>query len=79
MAITATELRQNIYRLLDEVLATGIPLEVERHGKRLRIAAADPPSRLDRLVPHPDFARRNLDDFIHIDWSSEWTGDRDPR
>jgi len=33
MAITASELRQPIYRLLDEVLATGLPLEVERNGR----------------------------------------------
>jgi len=37
MAMSASELRQNIYNLLDEVLETGIPLEIERKGKKLRI------------------------------------------
>lgn len=49
MAITASELRQNIYRLLDQVLETGVPLEVLRGDRRLRIVAASPPRKLDQL------------------------------
>lgn len=37
MAITASQLRQDVYRLLDHVLETGVPLEIERGGRRLRI------------------------------------------
>jgi antitoxin (DNA-binding transcriptional repressor) of toxin-antitoxin stability system len=72
MVVTASELRQNIYRLLDEVLETGVPLEIERKGRRLRIVAEEPPSKLDRLVPHPDFLVGDPEDFVHIDWSHEW-------
>jgi antitoxin (DNA-binding transcriptional repressor) of toxin-antitoxin stability system len=72
MVVTASELRQNIYRLLDEVLETGVPLEIERKGRRLRIVAEDQPSKLDRLVPHPDALVGDPEDFVHIDWSHEW-------
>lgn len=75
MAVTASELRQNIYKLLDEVLESGVPLEIERKGRRLRLAPADPPSKLDRLVGHPDFMVGDPEDFVHIDWFSEWHPD----
>jgi len=35
--ITVTELRGNIYKLLDEVLNTGIPIEIKKGGKKLKI------------------------------------------
>ena len=72
MAVTASELRQNVYRLLDEVLATGAPLEVERNGRRLRIVAVDRPSKFDRLTPHPDAIVGDPEDLVHVDWSGEW-------
>lgn len=49
--ITATELRKNVYHLLDEVIATGIPLDIERHGKHLRLIAVDKVSKLKNLKP----------------------------
>ena len=73
MALTASKLRQDIYRILDEVLATGEPVVIERNGRRLRIVADDPPSRLDRLVRRPDVVTGDPDDLVHLDWSGEWT------
>ena len=75
MAITASELRQNVYRLLDQVLESGVPLEIERNGRRLRVVPVDGPSKLDRLTPHPGAAVGDLEDFVHIDWSDEWHPD----
>ena len=43
MVISASQLRQNIYRLLDEVLESGEPIEIERNGRRLRIVPAEAP------------------------------------
>ncbi len=34
---TASHLRQNIYRILDEVIETGQPVEIERKGSVVRI------------------------------------------
>ena len=74
MAITASRLRENVYRILDEVLETGTPVEIERGGRRLRIIAVidDKGSRLDRLTPHPDAVTGDPDDLVHLDWSGEW-------
>lgn len=72
MTITASELRQNVYRLLDEVLATGVPLEVERGGRRLRIVPVDAAPKLSRLSPHPSTIVGDPEDLVHVDWSGEW-------
>lgn len=72
MSITASKLRENIYRLLDEVLATGVPIEIERNGRTLRIVAADAPDRLSRLVRREDAVVGDSEDLVHLDWSSEW-------
>ena len=75
MKATRNELRANLYRLLDEVLETGVPLEIERKGRRLRILADDPPSKLDRLVPHPGTIVGDPDGIVEIDWSVYWNPD----
>jgi hypothetical protein len=70
--VTATELRRNIYKLLDEVLQSKVPLEVKRKGKRLIIIPADACSKFDRLDPHVDCVKGDLEDLVHMDWSKEW-------
>ncbi len=67
MVVSASELRRKIYKLLDQVLDSGIPLEIERRGRRLRVVAADALPKLDRLVPHPDYVAAQKR------WSA-WTG-----
>ncbi len=67
-----SELRANIFRILDQILETGVPVEIERHGQILRIVPDRPRSKLDNLVTRPDFMVGDPDDFVHIDWSSEW-------
>lgn len=69
--ISASEVRRNVYRILDEVLATGRPVEILRKGKRLRIVAVDPIARLDRLVSR-SYLAGDPEDLVHLDWSTEW-------
>ena len=70
--VTATELRTNMYKLLDEVLATGAPLVIERRGQILRIVPEAPASKLDQLVRRRNFVSGDPDDLVHLDWSAEW-------
>jgi len=71
MAISISSLRQNIYRLFDQVLQTGTPLEVERNGKRLLITPVPEPDKLKNLRK-----RRVMncepEELVHLDWSGEW-------
>lgn len=75
MALSASKLRANVYRLLDEVLDTGKPLEIERNGKLLVIAPKERESIWDRLPRREGFIVGDPDELIHIDWSSEWNPD----
>lgn len=71
MALSASRLRANTYRVLDEVLETGIPAEIERRGRKLRIVPVEPASRLGRLKQRR-YLRCDPEALVHIDWSSEW-------
>jgi len=74
MPITVSKLRSDIYKLLDQVLASDSPLEVELKGRRLIILPAQKAGKMARLVPH---ACLNCDpqDLVHLDWSGEWKND----
>jgi prevent-host-death family protein len=74
--LTASKLRENVYQILDKVLDTGTPVEIERRGKRLRIIPAEDTvtrtqSRLARLKARR-YLRCDPDALVHIDWSREW-------
>jgi antitoxin (DNA-binding transcriptional repressor) of toxin-antitoxin stability system len=71
MKVTASELRQNIYKLLDNVLTTGQPLEIERKGKKLRIVPSETGSRLARL-PRRKCLKGDPEDIVSMDWSKDW-------
>ena len=74
MKVTASRLRENIYKILDEVLETGIPVEIERGGRKLKIVPADetPRSKLDRLEANEGAIAGDPEDLVHVDWSDEW-------
>ena len=71
MALTASKLRENIYRILDRVLETGIPVDVRRKGRTLRIIPTDPPSRIARLERR-SYLLTDPEEIVHLDWSREW-------
>lgn len=68
---TASELRADVYRVLDSVLETGLSVEIERKGRVLKIIEDKPVPKLSRLIK-----RRALggdpDDIVHMDWSRHW-------
>lgn len=66
--ITATELRGNIYRLLDEILATGVPIEITRNGRKLRIVPVDPVDKFEKLIYRPAIIQGDPDSLIDIKW-----------
>jgi hypothetical protein len=72
MPITASKLRENVYRILDEAIETGKPVEVVRKGVTLTIV---PPKRVSKLA---NLKNRKLfigdpEDILHIDWLKEWS------
>ncbi len=71
MKVTASKLRENVYRLLDQVLATGVPIEIERRGRLLKLVPVEPTSKLAALEPRP-FLAAEPESLVHLDWSGEW-------
>lgn len=72
MKLTASKLRENIYRILDRILDTGVPVEIERRGKRLKIVPIRAPEKLDNLKRRPGFLKCDPEEIVHTDWSGEW-------
>ncbi len=66
--ITVTELRSNIYNLLEEVLTTGIPLEIKKGERKLRIAPVEPVDKFADMVFRPDVINGDPEDLVDIQW-----------
>ncbi|MEZ4593519.1 MAG: type II toxin-antitoxin system Phd/YefM family antitoxin [Chloroflexota bacterium] len=69
--VTPTELRANIYKLLEEVLDTGIPLEINKGSKRLRIVPVEQGQKLQNLIPRSDVIQGDPEDLVTISWEKE--------
>ncbi len=69
--VTPTELRANIYKLLDEVLETGAPLEIKKGDKRLKIVPVEPVDKFQNLVARRDVILGDPDDLVEITWEGE--------
>jgi len=71
MALSVSALRQNIYKIFDRVLETGVPVEIERKQGRIKIIPIKKRSKLDNLKKHKIMACPP-EEIVHIDWSKEW-------
>jgi len=76
MAISVTKLRANLYEIVDRVIETGVPVEIERKGERLRLERAKRKSKLQKLVKHPETIVGDPENIVHMDWSGEWSESR---
>jgi hypothetical protein len=74
MMLTASRLRQDIYRILDQVAETGVPVEIVRGRRRLKIVPAEgsTPRKIDRLKARPKTLIGDPQRLVHMDWSKEW-------
>ncbi|TVR61461.1 MAG: type II toxin-antitoxin system Phd/YefM family antitoxin [Spirochaetaceae bacterium] len=70
MKVSATELRQNLYRIIDRVLETGESVEIERKGGTVRIEADRRNSIWDRLEAHDV-----VTGSIEAPWDDIWDGE----
>ena len=52
MPMSLTSLRQQLFNVVDQVIATGIPTEIRRNGHIVKLVLADKKSKLDNLVEH---------------------------
>lgn len=73
-SVTPQELKGNLDNLLEEILKTGIPLEIDRGGKRLRIVPVEKSDKLQNLVYRPHVIVGDPDDLIDINWEQNDRG-----
>jgi len=69
--VTPTELRTNIYNLLDEVLKTGLPLEIRKGDKKLRVVPVEKVDKLKNIISRPDVIQGSPDELVEINWVAE--------
>lgn len=72
MKVTLTQLRADLYKIVDQLIETGVPVEIERKGHKIQIVSVESEDKLKNLKAHPGTIIGNPEDFIHMDWSSEW-------
>ncbi len=70
-SITASQLEANIIKYLDEVLNTGVSLEIVKEGKKLQITPVDKVDKLKNLVSRPNVINGNPDELVNISWEKE--------
>ena len=74
--VSVTELRNNLYRIIDEVITTGCPQEVVRNGYTLKIILENHKGKRDKLSnlkPHHTL-KCNADEIINMkvgQWQEE--------
>ncbi len=74
MHTTATNLRANLYTLLDRVAETGEVVEILRKGTVLRISREQTVSRIAGLPKRPTMLAEP-DAIVDQGWTDAWKGD----
>ncbi len=69
--ITPTELRADIYNLLEEVLRTGLPLEIKKGDRKLRIVPVEKPDKFQNLMSRPEVIKGDPNDLVELSWEDE--------
>ena len=73
--ISITTLRNNLYKIIDNIIETGAPLEIDRHGHIIKIILVEnKKNKLDNLVKH-NAINCEPDELINIKVGS-WQADQ---
>ena len=78
MVITATKLRQNVYKIIDEVITTGKPVTIRRGNEEVKISTVPKrkkplkkKNKLDNIKPRGGILNCDPEEIVHMDWSKE--------
>ncbi len=74
--LTATELRRDVYRVLDRVLETGAPQEILRRGRRLMIMPSEPKRRRFEDAPKHEVLSCSFEELVATSWEQSWNPER---
>jgi len=66
--LNSTILQNKLFQVIDNVLQTGMPIEIERNGRKVMIAEVKSPQSItEKLKAHPLFT-----DKINFDTPTSW-------
>jgi hypothetical protein len=68
--MSLTKLRSQLFKVVDELIRTGIPVEIERKGHKLKIVLDKKKSKLENLKTH-DCIVGDPDALVHVK-VAEW-------
>lgn len=63
--ISLTALRNNLFKIVDQVIQTGNPVLLERKGQKLKIVLEEKKSKLENLKSH-DCINGDPDDLVQV-------------
>jgi len=63
--ISLATLRQQLFKVVDRIIKTGVPVEINRRGHKLRIVPVEKTSKLARLTPHKAIVG-NPEDLVEL-------------
>ncbi len=70
--LSKPQLGEKMYHLLERVVNSHAPLEIEFKGQILRISVKNESGdKFAALEPHPDCLVGDSEDIVHLDWSGE--------
>ena len=72
--LTPTELRRDIYRILDEILTTGQSVEVVRDGRAILLVPLDAPRFRWEDLPRRRATDLEPEELAEVSWETEWSG-----
>jgi hypothetical protein len=52
-------------------LDSGVPIEIRKSGKLLRIVAVEKSNKLKNLISRPDVIKGNPDELVSLSWEKE--------
>lgn len=72
--MTLTELRKNIYAVVEEVLNSGKTVEIKTKGRSVLLSPGHHKSKIERLraARGKKAIKGEPDDLITSDWEKEW-------
>ncbi|HJN53005.1 MAG: hypothetical protein QGI68_07445 [Pseudomonadales bacterium] len=65
MPMSLTSLRAQLFKVVDRVIATGVPVEIERNGHKVKIVLDEQPHRLAKLKKR-DCIKGDPEDLVDL-------------
>ena len=72
MAISSVEFSSKLEGVLDSVIESGIPVEIEHKGKTVRIVPMGKPRSIESLITRDGYLKVDPEEVVHMDWSTYW-------